>query len=82
MNQRSYKLVNQRQKDQQRPQLVWLVMSQWLQGEEAKLRSEPIAARPRQALGSSPEMRTFADVKEDKTLHEWLDELAFVTSTM
>ena len=28
MNQRSFKLVNQRQKNQQRPQLLWLVMSQ------------------------------------------------------
>ena len=37
MNQRSFKLVNQRQKNQQRPQLLWLVMSQWLQGQEAKL---------------------------------------------
>ena len=44
--------------------------------------SEPIAARTRQALGSSPEMSAFADVKDDKTLNEWLDEIAFVTSTM
>ena len=29
--------------------------------------SEPIAARTRQALGSSPEMSVFADVKDDKT---------------
>ena len=29
---------------------------------------EPIAARTRQALGSSPEMSAFADVKDDKTL--------------
>ena len=28
--------------------------------------SEPIAARPRQALGSDPEMSAFADVKEEK----------------
>ena len=37
MNQRLFKLVNHRQKNQQRPQLVWLVMSQWLQGQEATL---------------------------------------------
>ena len=41
--------------------------------------SEPIA---RQALGSSPEMSAFADVKDEKTLNEWLHEIAFVTSTM
>ena len=44
--------------------------------------SEPIAARTRQALGSSPEMSAFADVKDDKTLNEWLHEIAFVTSTL
>ena len=44
--------------------------------------SEPVAARTRQALGSSPEMSAFADVKDDKTLFEWLHEIAFVTSTM
>ena len=44
--------------------------------------SVPIAARPRQALGSNPEMSAFADVKDDKTLNEWLHEIAFVTSTM
>ena len=44
--------------------------------------SEPIAARTRQALGASPEMSTFADVKDDKTLNECLHEIAFVTSTM
>ena len=44
--------------------------------------SGPIAARTRQALGSSPEMSAFADVKDDKTLNEWLHEIAFVTSTM
>ena len=41
-----------------------------------------VAARTRQALGSSPEMSAFADVKDDKTLNEWLHEIAFVTSTM
>ena len=40
------------------------------------------AARTRQALGSSPEMSAFADVKNEKTLNEWLHEIAFVTSTM
>ena len=44
--------------------------------------SEPIAARTRQALGSSPEMSAFEDVKDDKTANEWLHEIAFVTSTM
>ena len=44
--------------------------------------SEPIVARTRQALGSSPEMSVFADVKDDKTLNEWLHEIAFVTSSM
>ena len=43
---------------------------------------KPIAARTRQALGSDPEMSAFADVKDDKTLNEWLHEIAFVTSTM
>ena len=44
--------------------------------------NEPIAARTRQALGTSPEVSVFADVKDDKTLNEWLHEIAFVTSTM
>ena len=44
--------------------------------------SEPVAARTRQALGSSPEMSAFADVRDDKTLNEWLHEIAFVTTTM
>ena len=44
--------------------------------------SEPVAARTKQALGSSPEMSAFADVKDNKTLNEWLHEIAFVTSTM
>ena len=43
---------------------------------------EPIAARTRQALGSDPKMRAFADVKNEKTINEWLHEIAFVTSTM
>ena len=42
----------------------------------------PIAARTRQALGSGPEMSAFEDVKDEKTLSEWLHEIAFVTSTM
>ena len=37
MNKRSFKLVNHRQKSQQRPQLEWLEMRQWLQEQEAKL---------------------------------------------
>ena len=44
--------------------------------------SEPIAVRTGQALGPSPEMSAFADVKDDKTLNEWLHEITFVTSTM
>ena len=44
--------------------------------------SEPVAAKSRQALGTSPEMSAFADVNDDKTLNEWLHEIAFVTSTM
>ena len=43
---------------------------------------EPIAARTRLALGSDPEMSAFADVKDEKTLNEWLQEISFVTSTM
>ena len=38
--------------------------------------SEPIAARTRQALWSSPEMSAFVDVKDDKTLNEWIHEIA------
>ena len=44
--------------------------------------SEPIAGRTGQALQSSPEMSAFAVVKDDKTLNEWLHEIALVTSTM
>ena len=44
--------------------------------------SEPIAARTRQALGSSPETSAFADVKDEKTLYEWLHKIDFVTCTM
>ena len=43
---------------------------------------EPIAARTSQVLGSDPEMSAFADVKDEKTINEWLHEIAFVTSTM
>ena len=44
--------------------------------------SEPVAARTRQALGTNPEISAFADVKDEKTLTDWLHEIAFVTSTM
>ena len=44
--------------------------------------TEPVAARTRQSLGSDPEVSAFADMKEEKTLNEWLHEIAFVTSTM
>ena len=43
---------------------------------------ESIAARTRQALGSDPQMSAFADVRDEKTLNEWLHEIAFVSSTM
>ena len=43
---------------------------------------EPIAARTRQTLQSDPQMSAFADVKDEKTLNEWLHEVACVTSTM
>ena len=43
---------------------------------------ELIAGRTRQALGSDPEVSAFADVKDQKTLNEWLHEIAFVTRTM
>ena len=42
----------------------------------------PIAARTRRALGASPEMSAFADIKDDMTINEWLHEITFVTSTM
>ena len=38
---------------------------------------EPITARTRQALGSDPEMSAFADVKDKKTLNEWLHGIAW-----
>ena len=43
---------------------------------------EPIAARTTLALGSDHEISAFADVKDEKTLNEWLQEIALVTSTM
>ena len=43
---------------------------------------ELIATRTRQTLWSNPEMSAFADVKDDKTLNEWLHEIASLTSTM
>ena len=43
---------------------------------------EPIAVRTGQAPGSDPEMNAFADVKNGKTLNEWLHEIPFETSTM
>ena len=44
--------------------------------------NEPTAANPRQALGSDHEMSAFADVKEVKTINEWLHQIAFVSSPM
>ena len=40
-------------------------------------RSQTAADEPNAARTSA-----FADVKDDKTLNEWLHEIAFVTSTM
>ena len=68
MNQRSFKLVNHRQKNKQRPQLVWLMMSQWLQVQEAKLQQVN-------------QLQQEQD-KHYKTLNGWLHEIPFVTSTM
>ena len=45
-------------------------------------KTEPVAARSRQSLGSDPEVSAFADVKEDKTSNEWLHDIGFLTSTM
>ena len=72
-------LVNHKQRNQQRPQLEWQVVSRT---RSQTATDEPIAARTRQALGSDPEMSAFADVKDKKTLNEWLHEIDFVTSTM
>ena len=44
--------------------------------------SEPIAARTKHELGANPETSAFADVKDDKTLNEWIHEIAFAISTM
>ena len=44
--------------------------------------TEPVASRTRQSLGSDPEVSAFAEVKEEKTINEWLHEIAFETSTM
>ena len=44
--------------------------------------TDPVAARTRQSIGSHHEVSAFADVKEEKTLNEWLHEIAFVASTM
>ena len=42
--------------------------------------TEPVVARPRQSLGSDPEVSAFADVKKENTLNEWLHEIAFEDS--
>ena len=44
--------------------------------------TEQVTARTRQSFGSDPEVSAFADVMEEKTLNEWLHEIAFVSSTM
>ena len=74
-------MVNHKRKNQQRPQLAddEPVASRTRSQTAA---DEPNAARTRQALGSDPEMSAFADVKDEKTLNEWLHEIAFMTSTM
>ena len=43
---------------------------------------KPIASGTRQALGTDPEMSAFAVVKDEKTLNQWLHEIAFVTNRM
>ena len=40
--------------------------------------TEPVAARSRQSLGSVSEVSAFADVREEKTLNEWLHKITFV----
>ena len=75
-------MVNHRQKSQQSPVGVASDEPVASRTRSQTTASEPVAARTRQALGSSPEMSAFADVKDDKTLNEWLHEIAFVTSTM
>ena len=83
MNQMLFKLINHKQKNQQIPQLVWQNDEPVAPRTRSQIATdEPIAARTKQALGSDPEMSAFADVKDEKTLNEWLHEIAFVTSTM
>ena len=83
MNQMLFKLINHKQKNQQIPQLVWQNDEPVASRTRSQIATdEPIAARTKQALGSDPEMSAFADVKNEKTLNEWLHEIAFVTSTM
>ena len=43
---------------------------------------EPSAARTRQTLRTDPEMRVFADAKDEMISNDWLQEITFVTSTM
>ena len=38
--------------------------------------SGPVTARTRQTLGLRTEMSAFADLKDDKTLNEWLHDIA------
>ena len=56
-------------------------MNQLLQEQEAKL-SQLNQLQQEPDGQSDPEVTSFADVKEEKTLNEWLHEIAFVTSTM
>ena len=72
-------MVNHKQKKQQRPVDDEPVASRT---RSQTATDEPIAARTRQALGPDPEMSSFADVKDEKSLNEWLHEITFVTSTM
>ena len=59
------------------------MMSQWLQEQEVKLQQmNQFTARTRQALRADPEMSEYADVKDEKTLNEWLHDITLVTSTM
>ena len=71
----------QAEESQRTPHLKWKMMNQLLQEQEAKL-SQLNQLQQEPDGQSDPEVTSFADVKEEKTLNEWLHEIAFVTSTM
>ena len=77
-----FKLVNHKQKNQQRPPVGETDDEPVASRTRSQtVTDEQIEARTRQALRSDPEMSAFANVKDEKTLNEWLHEIAFVTST-